>query len=145
ARWEESGKTTITLRAAEDRNSFPRPPFPRPPFGPFADRNEGQQFEAREKSEYKCDAPRDNAVVIHKHYELQTSEMHDGQPRLALTGEAAITFDLALGLPTSLTGQYKLTQHTDNTTHRTPISIVARLLSDEEWMNLRTEASATAR
>jgi beta-lactamase regulating signal transducer with metallopeptidase domain len=144
AQWEESGKTAITLKVAEDRNPFPRPRFSRPPFGPFADRDEGQQFEARERSEYKCDAPKDNAAVIHRRYELKTTEMRDDHPRLALTGESTITFDLALGVPTSLTGQYKLTHHTENTTQRIPISIVARLLSDEERINLETEASATA-
>jgi beta-lactamase regulating signal transducer with metallopeptidase domain len=142
AQWEESGRTTITLKADDDRHPFPRSPLPRPPFGPFADRDEGRQFEARERSEYQCDEPKDNTVVIHKQYELQTTQMHDVQPRLALTGEAVIMFDLELGVPTSLTGQYKLTHHTENTTLRTPLSISARLLSDEERIRLESEASA---
>jgi len=149
AQWEESGKTTITLRAADDRSGFPhspfrRPPFPRIQFGPFAERDDAQQFEARERSEYRRDEPRDNAIIIHKKYELKTTQMQDDQPRLVLTGEAAITFDLAIGLPASLTAQYKLIHHTENTTHRTPISISARLLSDEERIRLEAEASATA-
>jgi beta-lactamase regulating signal transducer with metallopeptidase domain len=142
SQWEESGKTTITLKTVEDRNPFPRPPFPRPAFGPLAERQEGQQLEARERSEYTCDAPQNNAVVIHKQYELKTIEMRDGQPRLALTGTADITFDLALGVPTSLAGQYKLTHDSENTTQRTPISIVAKLLSDEERTRLEAETSA---
>jgi hypothetical protein len=144
AQWEESGKTTITLKRSDERFPFPRPPFSRPSFGPFADRDEGERFEARERSEYKRDEPRDNMVVIHKSYDLKTTQLHDDQPRLALTGEVAITFDLAMGLPTSLTGQYKLIHHTENTTQRTPISISAKLLSDEEMIRLEAETSAAA-
>ena len=68
AKWVETEKTSITLKSADDRF-----PFPRPRFGPFADRDEGQRLEARERSEYQRDEPKDNTVVIHKKYELKTT------------------------------------------------------------------------
>jgi beta-lactamase regulating signal transducer with metallopeptidase domain len=139
-KWEESEKTSVTLRTEDDRF-----PFPRPRFGPFANRDEGERLEARQRTEYQRDEPQGDSVVIRKKYELKTTQTHDGQPRLELAGETEITFDLTLGLPTALSGKLKLVNHTENTTHRTPITVTARLLSEEERARLEAEQKEAAR
>ncbi len=141
AKWEETEKTSITLRPPQDD----RFPFPRPRFGPFANRDEGERLEARQKTEYRRDEPQKVTVVIHKKYELKTVQTVDGQPRVELAGECEITFDLAVGLPTALAGKFKLTNNSENTTHRTPITISAKLLSEEERARLEAEQTEAAR
>jgi len=140
AKWTETEKTSITLKTEDNRF-----PFPRPRFGPFADRDEGQRLEARERTEFERDEPKANTIVIHKKYELKTTQTHDGEPRMMLAGESEITFDLKLGLPISLAGKLKLTNNTENTTHRTPITISAKLLSEEEQARLEADQKEAAR
>ena len=126
--WERSEKTTILLKTEDDG----RFPFPRAPFGRFANRDVGERLEAREASEYRRDEPKDKAVVIHRKYELKTTQAQDGQPRLAMTGEAQFTFDLELGLVTSVTGQFRLTHNVGNTAYKVPVTLSAKILSEDE-------------
>lgn len=142
--WVETHNTTITLKPHDDD----RFPFPRLPFGPFADRDDGERLEAHERIEYKRDElvqdKSGNTIVIRKKYDLKTTQSIDDKPRVELTGEAQITFDLVLGLPRSLTARFKLVQNTENTSHRIPITITAKLLSEEERARLETEKAALA-
>ncbi|MGE5193929.1 MAG: M56 family metallopeptidase, partial [Deltaproteobacteria bacterium] len=140
SRWEESEKTTITLRSGDERF-----PFPRSPFNPFANREEGERLEARERAEYERDEPVGNTVVIRKKYELKSTRTHDGRSRLELAGDARITFDPALGLPVSLSGQFQITHNTESSSQRIPITVSARLLSEDERARLEAEAKASAR
>jgi hypothetical protein len=141
AKWEESEKTAILMKAGNDG----RFPFPRAPFGPFANRDAGERLEAREQSEYRRDEPSDNAVVIHRKYELKTTQVQGGQPRFLLTGDVQFRFDLVLGLATSVAGQFKLTQNTENTAYTIPITLSAKLLSEDERTKNETEVKGAAR
>lgn len=127
--WEESCKTAVTLKSDDSR-------FPRFGFGRFADRDDGTHLDASEKAEYTVIESQPNAVIIRKKYELKTTETLDGQPRVELTGQADFTFDLGLGLPKSMSGKFKLTNATENVTHRIPITISAKLLNEEERARL---------
>ena len=49
------------------------------------------------------------------------------------------------GLPISLAGQFKLTNNTDSTTQRTPITISAKLLTEDERARLEAEQKEAAR
>jgi beta-lactamase regulating signal transducer with metallopeptidase domain len=140
AQWEESEKTAILLKAGNDG----RFPFPRAAFGPFANRDAGERLEARERSEYRRDEPGDNAVVIHRNYQLKTTPAQGGQPRLLLTGDVQFSFDLVLGLSTSVAGQFKLSQNTENTAYTIPITLSAKLLSEGERTKHEAEVKEAA-
>lgn len=137
--WQESEKTSITIRPGDND------PFPRPRFGPFADRDEGERLEARQNADYSLVDPQADTIVIRKKYELKTSRTQDGQPRLELTGQTETVFDLLRGLPRSISGEFKLTQNGENITQRIPITVSAKLLSDEERARLETRDKAAVR
>jgi hypothetical protein len=139
-RWEETDKTAITLKSDDDRF-----PMARSRFGPFADRDEGERLEARERTVYERGERRGDIVVIHGLHELKTARTLDGRPRLELSGDVRIDFDLALGLPVSLDGRFLLTQNTGNSTRKVPIVVSARLLSEEERAQLNPEAGKPVR
>jgi len=138
-RWDENEKTGINL-LPEDNDRFPRPPF-----GPFAGRSQGERLEAREKSTFAVTPGEHGVVVIRKTYELKTTETENGNPRMALSGEAEYTFDPVRGVTTALAGKYRLTNNSGNNTYRVPITIAARLLSEDEQSRLEAERLEAAR
>lgn len=138
-RWDETEKIGINL-VPDDNDRFPRPRF-----GPFAGRSQGERLEAREKATFAVTAGEHGTAVIRKTYELKTTETQNGEPRMALSGEAEYTFDLVRGVTTVLAGKYRLTNNSGNNTYRVPITIAARLLSEDEQSRLEAERLEAAR
>ena len=127
AKWEDSGKSKLTLLPPEER--FPVPRFG-PRFGPFARRQEGEELEAREFSRYTLEVDA-NGPLIKRHYELKTVALVDGEPRLTLIGDFRIRFDQQRGLPSSFEGTL---QHVQNSVHaatKIPIVLSATLLPEQ--------------
>ena len=87
---------------------------------------------AREQTTYTLGDASGDTIVIEKDYDLATTEAVDGQPRLAMTGDGTITFDLKAGLPVAMEFRAKVVETTENLTLRVPITVTCRLLTGAE-------------
>lgn len=122
--WEVSGKTTVQIYT-ESR-------FPGPRFGPFGGRDEGKRLEATEHTTLIRDKVEGDLVTIRKKYELKSTELHHGEPKVSLSGDGTFVFDRRRGLPVSLEFIATLNRRDVNFHERTPLRISGRLLSDVE-------------
>jgi predicted Ser/Thr protein kinase len=119
--WETTGNCTIVETALERLS-------PMSPFG----RTKETILSARETTSYKLGAVTGDLVQIEKHYELRTHETISGAPRVILTGDGTITFDAALGMPRAMEFRGTLSEATENSTHRTPLTLSYKLLDGAE-------------
>jgi S1-C subfamily serine protease/HEAT repeat protein len=87
---------------------------------------------ASEQTTYTLGAAVGDTAPIAKTYELTTQEMVGAEPRLKMTGEGTVTFDLKAGLPLAVDYHAKVIESTVNTTVRVPFGVSCRLLDGEE-------------
>lgn len=139
-RWEESSRTSVTLFT--DR--YPQSMFG-PRLGPFGSRDAEERLDAKEKINYTIAGRRGEFYVVRKKYELKSLQTVNEHPRVQLVGDLEIEFDAKHGLPISVDGKFTLAQSTENTTHRSPITISARLLTEAEVTKLREEQAEAAK
>ena len=64
-----------------------------------------------------------NLVSISKTYELVTQEIVGEEPRLKMTGNGTIQFDVKTGIPVSVTYKLLVVENTTNITVRVPLSL----------------------
>lgn len=133
-KWETSQKSTITLLKEDER-------FPRRRFGPFTRESGGEQLEAREKCNYRLVEISGALATIVKTTSLTSTQMVDGKPRIELTGETRITFDVDQGLPRAIEGKLQLIHTTATSTHRVPINVAIRQVPPGE-QNVPAQQSA---
>jgi S1-C subfamily serine protease/HEAT repeat protein len=107
-------------------------PKPQPQPRPSGPTVKVTAHEATEETSYTLGERKGDAAPIRKDYELVTTEMVGNQPRLKMTGEGAIAFDIKAGIPLGL--DYKLTvvENSGNTTFRLPITVRCKLLEGKD-------------
>ena len=116
-KWETSDACTVVLTTVERLS-------PMSPFG----RKKEISLAARETARYQLAPKFGDTHQIRKRYELKTEETAGSTPRFSLTGEGTTTFDVALGRPRTMSFQGALSEATENTVSRTPLTLSYRLL-----------------
>ncbi len=87
---------------------------------------------AKEKTSFTLGKGDGSTVPIIRKYELKTAQTVAGQPRMSLTGEGTNSFDLRRGLIRAVEFKGTLTDNTENTTVRVPLTLTCKLLEGEE-------------
>lgn len=123
-KWQTADRTTVKIYAESS--------FPRARFGPFAEDDEVSSLDAKEQSTFVREKFEKEQATIRKEYELKSTESHNGEPKVELTGSGTIVFDNRLGLPVSLEFIATLTRVDTNFYQRTPLRISAQLLSEAQ-------------
>ena len=95
-------------------------------------RTQKRTLAARETAAYHIDSGVGNPTLVKKRYELKTQETVAGEPRLQLAGDGSFAFDAALGLPRVVEFTGTLTERTENSSLRTPLSLRCTLLDGAE-------------
>lgn len=134
-KWETTDKKT--LRIFIDEGPFPRR------LGPFAGPLEDKRLEAREQSTFAREKVDGDFVTIRKEYALKSTEMHNDEPKVDLSGSATIVFDRALGVPHSLEFIGTLVRVDKNFYEKTPLRISSRLLNDADVERMQKEQRQT--
>ncbi|HEV3258552.1 MAG TPA: serine/threonine-protein kinase [Gemmataceae bacterium] len=137
--WKVSRATTIN-EPEDDTSPFAlRPPVMPPiPLGPMGMpwTRFGQPAKvshaADEHTVYTLGKESGTTVVIHKTYDLATTDQAGAKPVLRLTGTGEITFDVKAGLPRSLRFRGTLSRRKGNASYDTPIVLTCRLLEGAE-------------
>ncbi len=80
---------------------------------------------AQEQTNYALGPVNGNLVSISKTYELVTQEIVGEEPRLKMTGNGTIQFDVKTGIPVSVTYKLLVVENTTNITVRVPLSLPA--------------------
>ena len=88
--------------------------------------------EANEETKYSLGATADGRAPIRKTYELTTSEMVGKDPRMKMSGEGTISFDIQRGVPTLMNYDVRVVDIKPGKTTRIPIKVVARLLEGKK-------------
>jgi HEAT repeat protein len=87
---------------------------------------------AQERSEFVLGTESGSTVSIAKTYELSTDEKVGDEPRVLMTGQGTITFDVKAGVPTAMEFKARVTENADNITLRIPIEVSCKLLEGQE-------------
>jgi beta-lactamase regulating signal transducer with metallopeptidase domain len=122
--WEVTGKTAVQI--------FTESRFPRPRFGPFGGAEDPKRLEATEHTTLVREKTDGDLLTLRKKYELKSTELHNGEPKVELTGDGTVVFDRRQGLPVSLEFIATLNRRDVNYRERAPLKISGRLLSNVE-------------
>lgn len=96
--------------------------------------------DATEKVTYTVDSADEKLVTVAKHYELTTSSLINGKPRIEATGNGHWKFDVQRGVPSSMDYTLRITTRERNSTEETPVRLSYRLLSEDEQARAAKEA-----
>jgi S1-C subfamily serine protease/HEAT repeat protein len=124
-------------RIAERRQLNGRQPAPAQP--PSQPTDKIIVHEATEETNYTLGELKGDTAPIRKMYELATREMVREEPRLKMTGDGTLEFDVKSGIPVSLEYRLTVSELTSNATFRLPIKVTCKLLEGKDRENgLRT-------
>ncbi len=88
--------------------------------------------EAGEETAYTLGEVQGDQASIRKEYELATRELVGDEPRLKMTGEGTIAFDLKAGVPLAMDYKVEVVEISDQARFRVPIKVVCKLLEGKE-------------
>ncbi len=88
--------------------------------------------EAGEETAYTLGEVQGDRVPIRKDYELATKETVGDEPRLKMTGEGTISFDIKAGIPLAMDYKVEVIEISGNTRLRLPIAVSCRLLEGKD-------------
>lgn len=135
ASWSAGGETGVSVVVTiHGLQRF----FAHPPFDSKIQIYEGT--DATEKVSYTVDSADAKLVTVAKHYELTTSSLVNGKPRIEATGNGKWKFDVQRGVPSSMDYTLRITTRERNSTEETPVRLSYRLLSEEEQARAAKEA-----
>lgn len=137
ASWTDAGDTGVSI-VVSLRPLYRFAPSSRIEF------REGK-VDATEKATYTVESADEKLITVAKHYELTTSSLVAGKPRIEATGNGKWKFDVQRGVPSSLDYKLRITTRERNTTEETPVRLRYRLLSEEEQARLAKEAEDAKR
>jgi hypothetical protein len=89
-------------------------------------------YQANERTVTTRGAAAGDTAVVHKRYELKSEAVPGFPPRVQLTGEGPITFDVKAGMPKALEFKGVLTAATAHPPTRIPFTLTYRLLEGAE-------------
>ncbi len=105
-----------------------RQPVPAPP----PPQTKVTLHEASEETKYNLGALEGDRAPIRKSYLLATREMVGGDPRLKMTGEGTLSFDVKAGIPVALNYKLQVVEIAGNVTLKLPIAVSCKLLEGKE-------------
>lgn len=88
--------------------------------------------EASEETKYTLGKIEGARAPIRKQYELTTKELVGNEPRLQITGDGTLSFDVKAGIPVALAYQLRVVEASGNVTIRVPISVACKLLEGKD-------------
>ena len=102
--------------------------------------------EADEETSYALGELEGDKIPIRKNYELSTREMVGDEPRLKMTGQGTISFDVKAGVPLAMDYRMNVVETATHVTYRVPIQVACKLLEgrDREKALRPPELSTTA-
>lgn len=112
--WKVEGDREIVVEEPDDRS-------PGGPALPFARAPRTARISGRERATYSVERVLADSVEIRKQYQLRSTEVVDGSPRLSLSGEARLRWDRKQGVVRSMEFRGMLTRTERHVTRRTPL------------------------
>lgn len=118
-------------------------PFHR--FYPFSRAEYHEGTDATEKTSYTVESVTDKLITVAKHYELATTSLISGKPRIEATGNGTWKFDVQRGVPSSLDFSMRVTARERNNTEEIPLRVTYRLITEEELAKIAKDAEEAKR
>jgi len=117
----------VIEKNSKPTSGYHRQPQPQPEY---------VQHSAKEKMAFAILDQRGNLVTVKREYEMQTDEKQGDVPLMTNRGEGKFVFDKGAGLIQSMDMKTVIRWEMDNISVKLPVSVRARLVSDDEFAKL---------